>query len=152
MAPSLFQVGSGKINLSGGGIHANLSIQIKTTGRNSTSHLALRGLLFIPLAFICLELSPALRAVSPPPSEAIPVSDTATGDNALKVNDNTQGQFNTAIGFNALQANTTGDHNTAFGLNTLLFNTTGTGNMGIGGGCLEITSPATTTLPLAFRR
>jgi hypothetical protein len=113
-------------------------IQFKTTIPHSVSRLLLRrGLLLISLAFTFLALAPALRAVTPPPGGGYPGFNTALGDNALKVNDNTQGQFNTAIGFNALQANTTGDHNTAFGLNTLLFNTTGTGNMGVGGGCLR---------------
>ena len=126
-------------------------IQTKTTTQNSTSHLALRGLLVIPLVFIFLGLSPALQAETPPPGGAYPGFNTALGDNSLKVNDNTQGQFNTAIGFNALQANTTGDHNTAFGLNTLLFNTTGTGNMGIGGGCLRNSTTADFNTAIGFQ-
>jgi hypothetical protein len=113
-------------------------IQFKTTIPHSVSRLLLRrGLLLIPLVFICLGLSPALQAVNPPPVGGYPGFNTATGDFALFSNDNTQGQFNTAIGFNALRSNTTGDHNTAFGLNTLLFNTTGFQNMGVGGGCLR---------------
>lgn len=111
---------------------------IKTTIPHSVSRLHLRrGLLLIPLIFACLALAPALQAVTPPPGGGYPGFNTALGDNALLNNNNAQGQFNTAIGFNALQANTSGDHNTAFGLNTLLFNTTGTGNMGVGGGCLR---------------
>jgi hypothetical protein len=139
MAPSLLQIDSGE-NQPIGKEEENMykPIQIKTTIPHLVSRLLLRrGLLLIPLVFTCLALSPALLAVSPPPVGGYPGFNTATGDFALFSNDNTQGQFNTAIGFNALRNNTTGDHNTAFGLNTLLFNTSGTGNMGIGGGCLR---------------
>ena len=110
---------------------------LKTTNPNSVSRLHLRrGLLLVPLVLACFAMTPA-QAVTPPPVGGYPGFNTAIGDFALLNNDNTQGLFNTALGFNALRNNTTGDHNTAFGLNTLLFNTTGTGNMGIGGGCLR---------------
>jgi hypothetical protein len=128
-------------------------IQIKTTTRNSTSHLVLRGLprkeklshthpmwiirglLLIPLVFICLGLLPAVRAVTPQPDGTYASFNVAEGFNALL--SLSTGTSNTAIGFAALASNTTGSHNTAFGLNTMLFNTTGSFNMGIGGGCLR---------------
>ncbi|MGI8432324.1 MAG: trypsin-like serine peptidase, partial [Chthoniobacterales bacterium] len=58
---------------------------------------------FYPQVASYLSPGPAVA-----PGGGYPGFNTALGDNALKVNDNTQGQFNTAIGFNALQANTTG--------------------------------------------
>jgi hypothetical protein len=124
------------INLSGGGRNMYPLIQIKTTVPHSISRLPLRrGLVLIPLMFICLGLLPAVRAVTPQPDGTYASFNVAEGFNALLAL--TTGTSNTAIGFAALASNTTGNHNTAFGLNTMLFNTTGNFNMGIGGGCLR---------------
>jgi len=55
---------------------------------------------------------------------------TASGYNAL--NANTTGYYNTAIGGYALNSSTTGTYNTAAGLSALYFNTTGSGNTATG--------------------
>ena len=62
--------------------------------------------LLIALALVCFGLSPAARAVVPPPDGGYPGSNTAEGDNALF--SLTTGTGNTAIGFDALFSNTTG--------------------------------------------
>ncbi len=51
---------------------------------------------------------------------------TAVGQNALK--NNTTGEKNTAFGYGALTNNTTGNENTAFGYQAMLFNRTGNQN------------------------
>ena len=58
------------------------------------------------------------------------LSNFVAGDNAL--NNNTTGNFNTAIGASALQSNTTGNQNTANGNSALQSNTTGCYNTAIG--------------------
>jgi trimeric autotransporter adhesin len=88
-----------------------------------------RGFLLIALA--CFELSPAARAVSPPPDGGYPGANTAEGDSAL--GNLTTGFNNTAIGFEALFSNTTGGSNTATGLDALFGNTTGSENTATGG-------------------
>lgn len=86
-----------------------------------------RGLLFIPLLFVCFALAPAPNAfgVSPPPDGGYPNGNTAEGDGALL--SLTSGINNTANGFGALRSNTTADNNTATGAFTLT-NNTGSGN------------------------
>src|SRR6266550_3842043 len=81
------------------------------------------GFLFITLAFVCFGLSPASRAVTPPPDGGYPNNNTAEGTNALL--NLTIGTDNTATGFNALSKNTTGGFNTATGSRALQSNTTG---------------------------
>jgi trimeric autotransporter adhesin len=83
-----------------------------------------RGLLLIALA--CFGLSPAVRAVSPPPDGGYPGSNTAEGDSALF--SLTSGSSNTANGFQALFSNTIGNNNMANGYNALFSNTTGVNN------------------------
>jgi hypothetical protein len=97
-----------------------------------------RGYLLIALAWVAL--SPAIRAVSPPPDGGYANGNTAEGTDALfslttgtdntatgflALFSNTTGSFNTAAGFEALGANTTGFENTANGFQALLNNTTG---------------------------
>lgn len=57
---------------------------------------------------------------------------TAIGNSSLATNSVVTGNFNTAIGYKALQHNTTGQFNTAVGVDALVLNTTGTNNTSIG--------------------
>src|SRR6266568_2407434 len=75
-------------------------------------------------------LSPAARAVDPPPDGGYPNENTAAGDDALL--SLTTGVDNTAIGFHALVSDTTGNSNTATGFQALLSNTTGSANTATG--------------------
>jgi hypothetical protein len=94
----------------------------------------IRGFLLVLFALAWLALSPAARAVSPPPDGGYPGQNTAEGENALL--NLTTGFFNTAIGFEALDSLTTGFHNTATGDLALAFNTTGNGNTANGADAL----------------
>jgi hypothetical protein len=95
-----------------------------------------RGFLLIPLALglACFALSPAARAVDPPPDGGYLNFTTAEGEDALF--SLTTGEFNTAIGFHALWNNTTGSANTATGQSALFCNTTGDSNTATGDGVL----------------
>jgi hypothetical protein len=64
-------------------------------------------------------------------------TNTVVGLNALSSND-PAGNYNTAIGNNALQDNTTGDFLTAVGFNAMTGNTTGSLNIGMGWNCLKL--------------
>jgi hypothetical protein len=75
-------------------------------------------------AIACFAVSPASRAVSPPPDGGYPENNTAEGTDAL-FSLQTGGTNNTAIGFQALYHNTFGDENTASGAFALFSNTTG---------------------------
>ena len=103
------------------------SIQLKNTTsflRNSLKRSPLRrGCLLIAFALAWFALSPAGRAVSPPPDGGYPNETTAEGENALF--SLTSGIDNTAIGFEALFSNTTGSLNTATGDRAMISNTTG---------------------------
>src|SRR5678810_259831 len=81
--------------------------QIMTTVPDSNNRArSRRRYLAGSLVLIVIGLLPASQALPPPPpGGGYPGQNTALGDYSLKVN--TTGQFNTAIGFNALQANTT---------------------------------------------
>jgi hypothetical protein len=89
---------------------------------------------FIQLRFLvmlaCFGLSPAVRAVDPPPDGGYPGQNTAEGDNALF--SLTTGTDNTAMGFQALFNNTFGSANTASGSLALYSNTTGNDNTATG--------------------
>ena len=95
---------------------------------NPSTQLKKAILLFL-VALTCLALSPAVRAVSPPPDGGYPNENTAEGDDALF--SLTFGANNTAIGFRALFRNTLGSDNTATGT-FALFNTTGSCNTATG--------------------
>src|SRR5439155_17400079 len=108
----------------------------------------------IVLAFLSVTVSPQARGVTPAPDGGYPNQNTAEGDNALFNLDTSQGENNTAIGFNALYTNTITGNNTAVGSNALYSdtigganntaigafalqsNTTGVGNIAIGFGAL----------------
>ena len=103
-------------------------------------------------AFAFFTLSPAARAVDPPPDGGYPNQNTAEGDSALfslttgsnntaigytALFSNTDGPRNTAIGSASLYSNTTGYNNTANGNNALYSNTTGGNNTAIGESALS---------------
>jgi hypothetical protein len=77
-----------------------------------------------------LLLTPALRAVTPPPDGGYINENTAEGTNALF--SLTDGFDNTAIGFKALFTNNTGAFNTAVGDQALLKNSSGHSNTATG--------------------
>ena len=109
--------------------------------------------LLVALVLVCFGLSPAARAVIPPPDGGYPNFNTAEGQNALfslttgaantavgwfSLFSNAEGNFNAATGAGALLFNN-GDpaafeasENTAFGAAALLFNTTGLENTAVG--------------------
>jgi hypothetical protein len=111
-----------------------------------------RGLLIIPLAFVCFALTPASQAVTPAPDGGYPGGNTAEGADALlslttgvdntaigrqALRSNTTPSDNTATGYQALRNNTSsmsasGDVNTAFGSQALFSNTTGDSNNATG--------------------
>jgi len=86
------------------------------------------GCLLFALAWFAL--SPAVRAVSPPPDGGYANGNTAEGTDALF--SLTTGTNNTAAGFLALFHNTTGFDNTANGFDALALNTTGFQNVANG--------------------
>src|SRR5437773_6240790 len=101
--------------------------------RKSIGRSPLRlGFLLIPLALTaaCFALSPAARAVDPPPDGGYPGDNTAEGTDALF--SLTGGTENTALGADALYYNAGGTGNTAVGHSTLLSNTSGDDNTAIG--------------------
>jgi len=91
--------------------------------------------LLIALVLVCFGLSPATRAVVPPPDGGYPGFNTAEGHDALL--SLTTGEQNTAIGFQALYINTTGDSNTATGAQALHSNETGDNNTATGAEALD---------------
>src|SRR5712691_1466549 len=102
--------------------------------RNSMNRSPLRAFLLIPLVLACFALSPAARAVDPPPDGGYPGDNTAEGTDALF--SHTRGSHNTASGDFALYSNTSGDDNTADGHFALFHNTTGPRNTATGHGAL----------------
>src|SRR6266566_851840 len=110
---------------------------ILPTLRTSISRPPLRRGLFTALAFALgwLALSPAARAVSPPPDGGYDRFNTAEGTDAL-FSLTTLGFFNTATGFEALFSNTTGSANTAEGFQALFSNTNGNFDTASGQGSL----------------
>jgi Chaperone of endosialidase len=119
--------------------------------RNSINRSAWRlGLLLIPLALVCLALSPQAGAACEQgcdltlgntflgegalSSTTTGAENTATGSLALF--NNTEGSNNTASGSNALHDNTTGSDNTAIGIAALYRNTTAKSNTATGAGAL----------------
>jgi Chaperone of endosialidase len=100
--------------------------------RKSISRPMWLGLLLIPLALVCLALSPQAGAVCEEGCDTN--SNTFLGDGALS--STTTGVANTATGSSALFRNTEGSNNTASGSGALTYNTTGNDNTAIGGGAL----------------
>jgi len=95
-------------------------------------------LAFALIVFAFLALTPALRAVNPPPDGGYNGANTAEGENALfsaraGVTDTT------AIGYSALFSNTTGEDNTATGALALRENTVGSQNTAVGARSLWFT-------------
>jgi hypothetical protein len=88
-------------------------------------------LAFALIAFAFLALTPALRAVNPPPDGGYNGANTAEGENAL-FSLGARGQDNTAIGYSALFSNTTGEDNSATGSLALRENTVGSLNTAVG--------------------
>jgi hypothetical protein len=97
--------------------------------RKSRGRSPFRRVFFlIPLVLGCFALSPAARALLPPPTPDgdYPGFNTAEGFGALY--DRTTGLSNTAIGHSALTRNTTGGFNTATGYVALSSNVSGSRN------------------------
>jgi hypothetical protein len=93
-----------------------------------------RGFPVVLLVLGLFALSPAVRAVDPPPDGGYPNGNTAEGDGALssvQISSST-GFDNTAIGFDALHSDTIGHQNTANGFEALAGNTTGSSNTATG--------------------
>jgi hypothetical protein len=94
----------------------------------------IRGLLLIPLALVCLSLSPQAGAVCEQGCD-LTLGNTFLGDGALS--STTTGADNTATGNSALFHNTEGSNNTASGISALFNNTTGSDNTALGAGALS---------------
>jgi hypothetical protein len=84
------------------------------------------------VALACFGVSPAVRALlpPPPPDGGYPNQNTAEGNNALF--SLSTGAWNTAVGFRALYANTTSSDNTAIGWQAPSHNTSETDNTATG--------------------
>jgi uncharacterized coiled-coil protein SlyX len=89
--------------------------------RKSIGHSFLRRALLVTLALACFALSPATRAVEPPPDGYYPGFNTAEGQDALF--SLTNGERNTAVGYQALFSDVGGSENTAIGYQALFSNT-----------------------------
>jgi trimeric autotransporter adhesin len=114
-------------------MHKPIQLKNMTTlsVNNSISRSPLRlTFLLIPLALCCFPLSPAARAVLPPPDGGYAGENTAEGDDALF--SLTTGTSNTAMGFQALYGNTSSNSNTALGTRAL-YTITDSGLAGAGG-------------------
>ena len=112
--------------------------------------------ILIIFTLLSLGLVPITQAVSPPPDGGYPGANTAEGDGALFRLSETDGSFNTAVGWYSLSSDVVGGlntgvgagalalntshNNTATGAGALLLNTTGTGNTATGAGALVYNS------------
>jgi hypothetical protein len=105
----------------------------------------------IPLALAvgCFALSPAARAVDPPPDGGYANGNTAEGTNALYYL--TTGLENTAAGFEALFGNTEGSENTAIGIETLGGNMTGVDNTAVGAYALNSNTSSSSNTAVGYR-
>ena len=70
-----------------------------------------RGFFLIPVVLACFGLAPMAQAVVPAPDGGYPNGNTAEGTNALL--NLTNGIWNTALGFEALNHDTAGKDNSA---------------------------------------
>jgi hypothetical protein len=105
-------------------------LQLFVLNNSSPGRLLRAGSLLLVLALTCFALSPAARAVSPPPDGGYPNNTTAEGTGALQ--SLATPSNNTAIGFEALFSDTFGSDNTAIGAFALFDNTNGGGNVATG--------------------
>ena len=82
-------------------------------------------LFVVSFVFACLAFSSAPNAfgVSPPPDGGYPGGNTAEGENALFRLSETDGSFNTAVGWLSLSSDVVGGLNTAVGAGALALNT-----------------------------
>jgi hypothetical protein len=103
--------------------------------------------LFLSLMFAGFALSPAAKAVSPPPDGGYAGFNTVEGTDALF--SNTTGTRNTGVGYQVLYYNN-GDYNTAAGSYALFSNTSGTENTASGAGALSHNTSGSTTRPPVF--
>lgn len=94
----------------------------------------------VAFGLACFALSPAARAVSPPPDGGYPGFNTAEGQNALL--SLTTGQGNTGVGWYSLFAGTTNNLNTAVGAGALVLNTADN-NTAVGGIALLLNTTGT---------
>jgi hypothetical protein len=136
-------------------------------GENSRSRLPLPCRFFlIALACALFAVSPAVRAVDPPPGDFYTGDNTASGEDALfslttgihntaggyhTLFSNTTGFNNTAIGWTAMMANTTGVRNTAVGCDGLNKNTIGNNNTAVGTQALLNTTTGNGNIALGYR-
>ena len=147
--------------------------QIHVSNQNTfVRHKIRRGswksTLFVGCAIACLTLSPAVRAVDPPPIGGYPGENTALGEDALfsydtsiqgentacghdSLYDLTIGIYNTAVGDDTLHDSTAGNNNTAVGWHAMTGNTTGSKNTGIGCDALDNTTTGGVNIALGFR-
>jgi Chaperone of endosialidase len=100
-----------------------------------------RAFFVLALAFAvaCFALSPAARAVDPPPGGFYPGENTALGEDAL-FSLLPGGNDNVALGYEALHDTTTGLNNTATGNQALTANTVGFNNTADGWHALQVTT------------
>ena len=132
--------------------HPDKRADIMRILRTSTDMKTTIRSILITITLFILGLVPSTQAVSPPPDGGYPGANTAEGDGALFRLSETDGSFNTAVGWLSLSSDVVGGLNTAVGagalaLNTshnntatgagaLLLNTTGTGNTAVGAAAL----------------
>ena len=100
-----------------------------------------RAFFVLALAFAvaCFALSPAARAVDPPPGGFYPGENTALGEDAL-FSLLPGGNDNVALGYEALHGTTTGLNNTATGNQALTANTVGFNNTADGWHALQVST------------
>jgi Chaperone of endosialidase len=129
-------------------MYSPLSISVKgLIGTSINQPVSRRILLFIACILLAFALSPAARAVSPPPDGGYSNDNTAEGTDALfsltsgtgntangleALYHNQDGSFNTAVGSQSLFTNTSSSYNTAIGYRALLNNTSGSFNTAVG--------------------
>jgi trimeric autotransporter adhesin len=142
------------------------SIHSTGSGENSRIRPPLRySSVLIALAFALFAVTPASRAVDPPPGGGYPGENTALGEDALfslttgtenvalgyeALFSNTSGLNNTATGHDALAANIVGFNNTANGWHALK-QTTGNQNTGVGCDALTNTTTGSNNVGMGFR-
>ncbi len=118
--------------------------------RNSTNRSPWRrGVFLLSLAIVCVGLSPAAHAVSPPPDGGYPGGNTAEGNSALR--DLTTGRFNTAVGLFSLTLNTGGNSNTGVGASALRNNTSGNENTALGTDALRTNTTGESNTATGFQ-